>query len=113
MLSCSTAWVETEIFKKETYITNFHGHIFILSYYKNRFTCFNAVKTHPLSHCIPPLSEMLRFSSWLYKKVPFPITRSALIGQLTYSWASTANNNNNNNNNNRAANQFLRAQLAT
>ena len=40
---------------------------------------------------IPLLCETLRFSSCLFKK--YPDTQSALIGQLTLTWASTAKNN--------------------
>ena len=44
-----------------------------------------------LQLCIPPLSETLRLSSCLFK-APLTNTQSALIGQLTHAWPSTANN---------------------
>ena len=39
----------------------------------------------------PLLSEIFRFSSCLFK-APVLNTKSALIGQPTHAWASTANN---------------------
>ena len=42
---------------------------------------------------IPPLSEMLCFSSCLFKAPPLLNIQSALIGQLAHAWASTTNSN--------------------
>ena len=59
----------------------------------NRFACFNAHNTHSFSHTVQCSSPVfpICFSSYLYKARPFPNTQSALIGQLTHSWASAAN----------------------
>ena len=63
--------------------------------------------SHTVHAAAPPPSEMLCFSSCLFKAHPLLNTLSPIIGQLTHVWASTTNNN-------RAAvlNQFLRAKQA-
>ena len=90
---------------KETYAP-VKGHNFILGYY---FTCFNEQKNIRfllLSSAAALHSPSLCFSSCLFKD-PLPNTKSALIGQLTHAWPSTANSN-------RATvqNESLRANLA-
>ena len=55
----------------------------------NRFTCICAQKIHQLHSGTYYPSERLWFSSCLFKVLHL-ITQSALIGQLTHTWASIA-----------------------
>ena len=77
---------------------HFEVHCFILGYYLNMLTCFNAPQTRFFSYCpllqrhIPCLSDMLCFSSCLFK-APLMNTQSALIGRLTHARPCSSKNN--------------------